>query len=338
MSGPEVRQAARAEYGAIDELIAAAYAHDYGERTGDGPLHRSEERAREHDVWVAVDPSGTLLGSVTTRRPGGPPLHEDVAHDELDLRLLGVSPAARRRGIGATLMREVATRAAHQGFRAVVLKTAPDMRGAHRLYEALGYTRHPERDGLWIAGSKRLDLFTYAYPLAPLVSAPLDDGATARGILGSFPTGVVAITGGGGDGPPAALAVQSFVSLSVEPPRVLLTVGRGSGSWPRISAGGTFAATVLAEGQGPIARQLARPGHADKLGGIPTVRSPQHGHPVVADGAAWFECEIREELDGGDHRIVVADVLGFGALGGVSEPLVYARSRFAGIGGAGAGD
>ncbi|SJN12335.1 putative acetyltransferase [Leucobacter sp. 7(1)] len=167
-----VRAAVSADFAAIDALIDSAYAHDYGPRTGGtDPMHRAAERAREHDVWVAVDAAGTYVGSVTTRRLGGPPLHEDVADDELDLRLLGVSPAARRRGVAASLMRDVAARAEAQGWRAVVLKTAPDMRGAHRLYEALGYARQPERDGLWIGGKKVIELFNYALPLGVLRDA-----------------------------------------------------------------------------------------------------------------------------------------------------------------------
>ncbi|WP_164512788.1 GNAT family N-acetyltransferase [Leucobacter chromiireducens] len=162
-----VRAALPGEYAEIDELIGAAYAHDYGERDAGGdPFHAAAVRARVADVWVAAEGDGPLLGSVTTRRAGGPPLHEDVAADELDLRLLGVSPAARRRGVGAALMRDVAARAAAAGFRTVVLKTGPAMLGAHRLYETLGYERRPERDGLWIGGERTLDLFTYAFPLA----------------------------------------------------------------------------------------------------------------------------------------------------------------------------
>ncbi|GAA1602493.1 GNAT family N-acetyltransferase [Leucobacter chromiireducens] len=330
-----VRQARREEFAAVDALIGAAYAHDYGETSGGSdPFRAAAVRARDYDVWVAEDSDGQLLGSVTTRRPGGPSLHEDIAADELDLRLLGVSPAARRRGVGAALMRDVAARAAGEGFSAVVLKTGPAMRGAHRLYETLGYERRPERDGLWIGGEHQLDLFTYAYPLVPLVEAPLADESAARGVLGAFPTGVVALAARGAAGEPAAaLTVQSFVSLSVAPPRVLLTVGTGSSSWPRIAASGSFAATVLGAGQGPIARRLARPGVRDKLGGTPTVRTPTRGHPVIAGGSAWLECAIREEFDGGDHRIVLADVLTYGLLGGVDRPLIYARSRFGGFAG-----
>ncbi len=315
-----VRQAHPADATAVDQLVAAAYAHDYGPREhGDGandPMQRSTIRAREYDVWVAEDGAGTILGTVTTRRPGGPSLHEDVAGDELDLRLLGVAPAARRRGVGVALMRFTQERAAAAGFRAVVLKTGPQMHGAHRLYESLGYERRPERDGLWIGGARQLDLLMYERPVHPLVTVPLTESAGLRGVMGSFPTGVVAVTARGTrpGQPPAALTVQSFVSLSLEPPRVLFTIGTGSRSWPALAAAGSCALTVLAHDQAHIARALARPGHPDKLAGIATVGTPVHGHPAIAGGSVWLECALRDEFDGGDHRIVVADVLGCGPL------------------------
>ena len=161
-----VREARPEDFAEIDELIVAAYAHDYGpsEERGD-PMRTAAGRATDFDLWVAHDADEVLLGSITTRRPGGPPLHEDFASDELDVRLLGVSPLARRRGVGAALMARVATHAKAAGFRAVALKTAPNMAGAHRLYDALGFTRVPERDGLWIGGVRQFDLYTYVLPL-----------------------------------------------------------------------------------------------------------------------------------------------------------------------------
>ncbi|MBK0419446.1 GNAT family N-acetyltransferase [Leucobacter sp. CSA1] len=331
-AGYLVRLARPEEYAEVDRLIAAAYAHDYGDSDeGPDPMRSARRRAEAHDVWVAVDAGGRLLGSATTRRRGGPSLHEDAVDGELDLRLLGVSPLARRRGVAAALMRHVVAHAEAEGFGAVVLKTRPHMSGAHRLYDALGFTRVPERDGLWIGGERVLELFAYAYPLAGVPEVGVDDPAAARSVLGRFPSGVVAITAADASGEPVGLAVQSFVSLSIDPPRVLLSVGRGSTTWPRISAGGSFAATVLAEHQGPIARQLARSGAADKFAGIRTTPSPRLGHPIVRGGSAWFECAIREVLDGGDHRVVIADVLGFGALHRPERPLVFAGSSFSGI-------
>lgn len=164
--GLVIRRPVPEEYAAVDRLIEESYAHDYGPSDAhDDPVYRSEVRDRDYEVWVAVDADGALLGSVTLRAPGGPPLHEDIGEHELDLRLLGVSPRARRRGVAAALMRQAEARAVETGRAAVVLKTAPNMRGAHRLYEALDFTRAPERDGLWIDGERVLDLYTYVYPL-----------------------------------------------------------------------------------------------------------------------------------------------------------------------------
>lgn len=162
----KVREARPDEYAAVDELIREAYAHDYGSSAeSDDPMRRAEVRAELHTVWVAVAEDGSLLGSATTRRRGGPALHEDVAADEIDLRLLGVSPKARRLGVGAAIMRELEGHARAENWRALVLKTAPNMVGAHRLYESLGFERAPARDGLWIGGTRLFDLFMYVLPL-----------------------------------------------------------------------------------------------------------------------------------------------------------------------------
>lgn len=172
-----VRLARPEEYEVIDPMLEAAYAHDYGPSDGNSdPLRFARARAELFDVWVAIESDAenesagggsAILGSVTTSRLGGPGLHEDATPDELDLRLLGVAPAARRRGIAASIMRHVIAHAAATGFEAVVLKTQPRMHGAHRLYEGLGFQRTPKRDGLWIGGEKVLDLLAYRYPLHP---------------------------------------------------------------------------------------------------------------------------------------------------------------------------
>lgn len=160
-SGIAVSLARNEDFEAIDQMIAEAYAHDYGPSGDQSEFStRSRARAEGFDVWVASDESG-VLGSVTARRIHGPSLHEGVPDGEIDVRLLGVSPTARRRGIGALLMRQVIAHAAEQGAAAVSLKTQPFMVGAHTLYEGLGFERAPERDGLWIGGEKVLDLLAY---------------------------------------------------------------------------------------------------------------------------------------------------------------------------------
>lgn len=147
----------------VDAVVAAAYAHDYDAVPGNDEFaRRAALRAVDHDVWVAADAtSNEVLGAVTVRRPGAVALHEDAASDELDLRLLAVSPTARRRGIARALMAQVEEHARAHGYRAVFLKSAHEMYGAHALYESLGYARVAERDGVWIGGRKIIDVRSY---------------------------------------------------------------------------------------------------------------------------------------------------------------------------------
>lgn len=160
-----VRAAHPDEYARIDEVLDAAYAHDYGPRVHHDDMHRSAVRAIEHDVLVALDDDGRVVGSVTVRRQAGPALHEDFDATDADVRLLGVAPEMRRQGIAAVLMRKVIANAASAGFLSVALKTGPHMHAAHRLYEALGFERVSEHDGLWIGGERVIDLLAYRYPL-----------------------------------------------------------------------------------------------------------------------------------------------------------------------------
>ncbi|QBE48439.1 GNAT family N-acetyltransferase [Leucobacter triazinivorans] len=170
MSEIEVRLAHADEYARIDEAIVEAYAHDYGPNDHPDPNREARVRAQHYDVWVAAE-GARVLGSVTSRRIDGPSLHEGVPENDIDVRLLGVSPSARRRGIGALLMRRVIEHARDAGAVAVSLKTQPFMVGAHRLYEGLGFERRPERDGLWFGDTKVLDLHAYVLPLGPLDAA-----------------------------------------------------------------------------------------------------------------------------------------------------------------------
>ncbi|QTX04055.1 GNAT family N-acetyltransferase [Agromyces archimandritae] len=129
----------------VGALTASAYEHDY--EIGEG--YRAQmlavaERAERHLVWVAVDAaSGELLGTVSTPRPVET-MSALARPGELDFRLLAVAPDARRRGIGALLTRHVLRLARLRGVGRVVMNSGPEMTGAHRLYESLGFTRMDE--------------------------------------------------------------------------------------------------------------------------------------------------------------------------------------------------
>ena len=141
-----VRRALPEDLEAVGEITVAAYAEftagpddTYIER-----LRDAARRDREAELWVA-EVDGQVLGTVTIALPGSP--WREIATDgEGEFRMLAVSPAARRMGIGDALARLALDRFRDLGYRSIVLSSLDTMAGAHRIYERLGYHRVPERD------------------------------------------------------------------------------------------------------------------------------------------------------------------------------------------------
>jgi 3-hydroxy-9,10-secoandrosta-1,3,5(10)-triene-9,17-dione monooxygenase reductase component len=150
-----------------------------------------------------------------------------------------------------------------------------------------------------------------------------------RSVLSHFPTGVVVVTADGGD-KPVGMTLQSFLSLSLDPPLVLLSVAKTSISWPKIAAAGRFLVNVLSEGQADTARRFATSG-IDKFVGVGHTHRGDLGGPLLDEVAAWVDCSFEAEHDGGDHTIVVARVLST-AIAEHAEhahaPLIFHRSGF----------
>ncbi len=151
------------------------------------------------------------------------------------------------------------------------------------------------------------------------------DPSTMRSVLGHFPSGVTIVTGTTPDGP-AGFTCQSFSSLSLDPPLVLVLPGRSSSSWPRIEATGRFCVNVLAEGQRELSTRFARSG-GDKFSGVEWATSGL-GSPVLAGATAWIDCTLHAVHDGGDHLIVVGAVHDLGATDDI-PPLVFHRGGYA---------
>jgi len=144
----ELRRANEDEWAAVGELTAGAYLADGAMGADDpyyGVLRDAASRAREADLWVAVDADGVLLGTVTWCPPGSS-YRELASPEESEFRTLAVAPAGRGRGVGETLVRHCIQLATEAGSTAVVISTAPWMSTAHRLYGRMGFVRAPERD------------------------------------------------------------------------------------------------------------------------------------------------------------------------------------------------
>ena len=137
-----LRRACPEDLEAVGEVTVAAYA----EFSDSNPDHYVEHlrgaarRNREAELWVATpDDSDEILGTVTICPDGS-------AWREIAFRMLAVAPAARGQGVGAALVGLVVDRFRREGAPALVISTLAAMTSAHRIYEAAGFVRTPERD------------------------------------------------------------------------------------------------------------------------------------------------------------------------------------------------
>lgn len=144
-----VREARPDEYAAIGELIVAAYA-DFIEIAEDGgyvaELRDVARRARDCPIYAAVDEDGTIVGGATYVPGPGNPWAEVEQVGEAGIRMLAVSPDARRRGIGTLLTAALVDRARADGRGGMALLSLPTMTAAHAMYERVGFRREPSRD------------------------------------------------------------------------------------------------------------------------------------------------------------------------------------------------
>jgi flavin reductase (DIM6/NTAB) family NADH-FMN oxidoreductase RutF len=158
---------------------------------------------------------------------------------------------------------------------------------------------------------------------------PEHDARDFRRALGAFPTGVCLVTALDPAGRAHGLTVNSFSSVSLEPPMVLWSLARTASSAPVFRDAEHFAINVLGAGHEALSRHFATPS-ADKFQPyLASFRPGVAGVPVLADAAASFECHSRHRYYGGDHIIVIGVVERY-AHGG-QAPLVFHRGAYVGL-------
>jgi flavin reductase (DIM6/NTAB) family NADH-FMN oxidoreductase RutF len=128
-----------------------------------------------------------------------------------------------------------------------------------------------------------------------------------------------------GDGQPAGLTVNSFTSVSLEPPLLLVCLHRMAASSGALVEATHFAINVLQNGQQPASIRFATPDE-DRFGSTPWSRG-EAGAPILADSLGVFECERYAAYDGGDHHILVGQVVK-ASFDASLDPLLYFRGRY----------
>lgn len=135
------------------------------------------------------------------------------------------------------------------------------------------------------------------------------DAAGFRKALGSFATGVTIITTRDTQGMPLGLTVNSFNSVSLNPPLVLWSLAETSLSLPAFRAATHWAVHVLATDQEELSGRFAKRG-IDKFAGLET-DTGHGGVPLLKGCTARFQCRTAFQYQGGDHVIFIGEVLGF---------------------------
>ena len=150
------------------------------------------------------------------------------------------------------------------------------------------------------------------------------DPSAFRKVLGTFATGVTVITTVNRAGVPLGLTANSFTSVSLTPPLVLVCLDRGSNSLAALRESRIFAVNILGEDQKPLSNMFASKA-ADKFSQFDWVTAGT-GAPVFPGALGWVDCTVHDIIPAGDHDIVIGQVQNFGESS--ARPLGYFRGRY----------
>ncbi|NBE54639.1 flavin reductase [Streptomyces sp. YC537] len=142
-----------------------------------------------------------------------------------------------------------------------------------------------------------------------------------------------------GEGGPGAedvgMTATAFMSVSLDPPLVLVSLREGSRMDDLLAEQPRWGVSVLSESQRHIAGRFAMKGRiSDRLlfADIPYVRGPKSGAPLVGGALATLECETEQRVEAGDHTLIVARVLTASVPSAEGGPLAYFRGRYRQLG------
>jgi len=151
------------------------------------------------------------------------------------------------------------------------------------------------------------------------------DARAFRTALGCFPTGVTLVIARTAEQHPMGMTVNSFASVSLDPPLILWCAHRRSQRFDTFVNAEFFTVSILDAAHEEVSSRLARPGD-HRLEGIPLIDTAC-GAPALADALAVFECRRHAVFDGGDHAVLLGNVVQF-AFRYLGSPLIFFRGRY----------
>lgn len=145
-----------------------------------------------------------------------------------------------------------------------------------------------------------------------------------RDAFGCFMTGVTVVTTLDGDGRPLGFTANSFSSVSLDPPLLLVSMANASANLPSFAGGRGFAVNILSEGQKDVSATFAKRSE-DRFASVYWRRGPV-GSPLIAGVSAWFDCTLDQAVAAGDHTILIGRI---GAFEATAHPgLGYYRGAY----------
>ncbi len=167
------------------------------------------------------------------------------------------------------------------------------------------------------------------------MSHPLSEAL--RAAMRRFATGVTVVTAKHGERR-AGMTVSAFLSVSLEPPTVLVSLHEGAGTLALAKASGAFAVSILGEDAGGVSARFAAPWSADGVDPFQSVLVSERatGAPVLSEAISWVDCRVEGLVPAGTHVLVLGRVAAAGTSEGASPPLLYYDRAYRRLAAAGA--
>jgi flavin reductase (DIM6/NTAB) family NADH-FMN oxidoreductase RutF len=154
-----------------------------------------------------------------------------------------------------------------------------------------------------------------------IAKGPHIDPKELRRACGAFATGVTVITARQG-GAEHGMTANAFMSVSLDPPLIVVSVSRKARLLSKVEAGGRYGVSILAEHMEPVAWHFAgKPNPALK-----NLFEDFHGLPVIRGAVAHFAARLHQAVDGGDHVLFIGAIEGIARAEG--KPLIFHEGQF----------
>lgn len=142
--------------------------------------------------------------------------------------------------------------------------------------------------------------------------------------MGHFATGVTVITTRDKAGTSFGLTANTFTSLSLDPPLVLICVDKNAQCYDCFEESKLFAVNILSEEQEELSRRFATKG-IEKFDGLKW-RTSEHGLALLDGALGYIECKIIHSYEGGDHTIMIGEIVKATAAG--ERPLLFFKGKY----------